>query len=121
MRSWLRRHPLLIAYLLMGLIGFAALTGIRQESASRRGELCHRLNDQTAVIKELVDIATTPRGSGVALTQLPEFDRLDPDTQAFFVAIQTAQTNAAKNGRTDTVSEALTKFAREKLVPTSCG
>lgn len=117
MVGWLRRHQLSFAYALIVLSMMAALLGIQNEAEERRAALCRVVNDQQAVLADLLEVVLEDgdRG-GLPLTKLPEFQRLDPATQDYLAALE------ALSGRDDPddLDDRLRRFAEERLEPVDC-
>lgn len=118
MIRWLRAHPLTIAYLLIIAVFAFALWGVQHEESERRSALCETVNDQQAVLADLLETVLDDDGSGgLPLTALPEFQQLDPDTQDYLSALEAL----SAQDDPDSLDDRLRRFAAERLVPAECG
>jgi hypothetical protein len=125
MIHWARAHSLSIAYILIVSFFATALFAVQREADDRRAEdqraaqsvtaeLCHTVNDQQAVLSDLIELVTSREGSSLPLTSVPEFQRLDTDTQAWVMAFLAG----AKQG--PNLDAELEQFAAQRLVPADC-
>lgn len=117
---WWAARPWLL--LLAVIASVTAIGGTRLESEAN--DRCRDNQDNRAVIRELVEVATAPSGSTAdlsRLTELPEFDALSPEDQAywraFYKAVSTPRTD---DGEPSSTNERLIQFAQERLSPISC-
>lgn len=116
MIRWLRTHPNAVSLLLIVAVAAAGLWGVQHEAEVRRRELCETVNDQQAVLADLVDTVLAGDGGGLPLTALPEFHNLDPATQDYVLALEAASRGDDPNG----LDDRLRRFADERLVPADC-
>lgn len=116
MTPFIRRHAIAILVVVM-TVGFSttAFVSIDQQSA-RRAEICLSFDDLQTVSRDLIDLVLDDGGGGggVPLTAVPEFRALDPKTQAYLVALQTAAANSANP---NALAERLATFRDDRLGP----
>ncbi len=123
---WIRRHPLIIAYVLAIAAFTAAVAGMQREGDQRRAEdkrqteqttadLCETVNDQQAVLSDLLDVVLSG-DSGLHLSQIPSFQQLDAATQRFFLDLEALSAQDNPNS----LDERLRAFAADRLVPAEC-
>lgn len=119
--TWLRSHPLTIAYMLICVVFASSLAGIAWEADQRRESLCETVNDQQAVLSDLLDVVLDDRvtGEGLPLTALPEFQALDIETQAYLIALEASSVRDDENDP-ESFDNRLRRFADSRLVPAEC-
>ena len=117
MIRWLRARPLTMAYLLIVLSFTAAMAGVAWEAEQRREALCETVNEQQALVHRLVDVVLErPESEGLRLTTLPEFRSLDPETQAYLIALEARSAGSTDD---DGIEARLRRFA-DSLQPAEC-
>lgn len=133
---WFTRHPVLIAYLLIGLVVAGGVNELdnqadqrSRDQAVQANERCEDNRDNRAVIRELVEVATAPSSAGggdlSALTQLPSFQRLDQNDKEFWIDVFQALSvpSDPSDGRDppSSTNQRLIDFAKSRLTPIDCG
>lgn len=118
MSAFTRRHPFTLALLLVAAVFVFGLTLVQREGESRRHDLCESFGRQEAVIRQLVDVATEPGTVTdlTTLTNLPQFQALDHNEQAFWLIVL----NATSGQGQSTTQQRLKDFARTHLQPADC-
>lgn len=117
---WWAARPWLLLLVVITVV--TALGGAKLDAEAN--ERCHDNQDNRAVIRELVEVATASSGSSAGLsrlTELPEFDALSPEDQAYWRAFYAAvSAPRPANGQPTSTNERLIKFAQERLTPIDC-
>lgn len=119
MIRWTRTHPLTFAYVLIVFTFATALLGVAWEAEVRRESLCETVNDQQAVLGDLLDVVLEDRGTGLPLTSLPQFQALDAPTRDYLIALEAAS-NGTDSDDPDSFDNRLRRFADTRLVPAEC-
>lgn len=126
---FVKKRPMTTAYLIVGLSFALSMVGIvveveaRQADVEEAGEqICDSITDRVQVLSDLIEVVVSTDGGSIPtpLASLPQFQDLDPVTQEFVRAIDTA---AASGAPEDTLSARLLAFRDARLpdsIPEFC-
>lgn len=132
--AWAQRHRSVLTVLFMIAILLAAVAGIQHEEGQRRAEdqrqaevgqaqaaavttkLCHVVNDQQAVIADVIDVVLASDNGTVSFSDIPGFSKMDEATRDYFLELERAL-SANPGG---SLGDRLRDFAATRLVPAEC-
>lgn len=117
--TWLRKHPNAVAFALLAVVAALSLCGVQREGEIRRRELCEALNEQSAILADLIEASLQGSGGGgLPLTELPSFPKLDHETQQWVIELE-ALVQRGSDSPSD-LEQRLREFKEQRLTPADC-
>jgi hypothetical protein len=101
-RTIFRRHASVIAVLVTAAVSFVTLALVVHESserekaiadqrAERLEQICVSISDNRLALIDLTGVVLEGDNTSLPLTAIPEFQQLDPRTQAYVAALEQSQ------------------------------
>lgn len=121
------QRPYVISYFLLVVI--VLLLGYTQRTNTDRrfhdqqdtaNKICAVQSDNRNVLRMVIIIATTQTGNRLNLTGVPEFQALDPHTQAYLTALQNQGSTQPNGGPSTSVPNQLQQKLLEQVPQLDC-